>query len=472
MAFLGIELNDSMLAACNDKQLLFAEPGCAVIDGAAAVFGAEAKRTAYSRSVTYQDRYWHALSEQVIARGAPPFESAADLAYGQLGKLWQVCSPGITQVAYAVPVYWSKEQLALLLGISAELKIPVAALVEIPVAATRREYPDSELLHIEMSAHATTLSHMTQHGAAGIGRSEVFAELGTNAVERSCAEYFARRFLACSRFDPLHSADSEQIVYEQLGSWLELLNRNAEAPLQFHFKGNEFQATVSRAELVQSLQRRMQPLIQSLRARLRVDRPTALQFNAAVARFPGLAEFFAELPGCDVFMLEPGAAARGLAQRQAQLPQSTAALSLCASLPWDQPPAALSLERAMASPVAAKPSHVVFGSRAWRLDGLALRVGSEAVAGEYSLIIDARHAGISRRHCSIETSNGRIVLHDHSRFGTRLNGHKVQGSAVLQPGDVISLGDPVCELTLVAETEAADVGSANIPAVGNLSHGA
>ena len=126
----------------------------------------------------------------------------------------------------------------------------------------------------------------------------------------------------------------------------------------------------------------------------------------------------------------------------------------------------------MASPVAAKPSHLVFGSRAWRLDGLALRIGSEAVAGEYSLIIDPKHAGVSRRHCSIETSDGRMVLHDHSRFGTRLNGHKVQGSAVLQPGDVISLGDPVCELRLVAETGAADVDSANTQAVGGLSHGA
>jgi FHA domain len=474
MAFLGIEFNDSLLTACRDKQLLFAEPGCAVVAAAAAaaVFGAEARRTAFSRPVTYHDRYWRDLSEQRLTRAAPPFESSADLAFGQLGKLWQACSADITQVGYAVPVYWSKEQLALLLGISAELGIPVTTLVEIPVAATRREYPDSELLHVDVSAHATTLSYMTQQGAVGIQRNEVFAELGKNAIERSCAEYFARRFLACSRFDPLHAADSEQIVYEQLGSWLDLLNRNAEVTLQFQFKSNEFQATVTRADLVQSLQRRMQPLIQALRASLRVDRPTALQLNAVLAGFPGLAELFTELPGCDVFTLEPGAAARGLAQRQAQLPHDATARSICRSLPWDQPPATLSVERAMASPVALQPSHVVCGSRAWRLGGLALRVGSEAVAGEYSLVIDARHAGISRQHCSIETSGGRIVLNDHSRFGTRLNGHKVQGSAVLQPGDVIMLGDPVCELTLVAETVAVDAGCADTQADNNPDHGA
>lgn len=174
MAFLGIEFNDSLLTACRDKQLLFAEPGCAAVVAAAAVFGAEARRTAFSRPVTFHDRYWRDLSEQRLTRGAPPFESSADLVFAQLGKLWQACSADITQVGYAVPVYWSKQQLALLLGISDELGIPVTTLVEIPLAATRREYPDSELLHVDVSTHATTLSYMTQQGAVGIGRNEIF----------------------------------------------------------------------------------------------------------------------------------------------------------------------------------------------------------------------------------------------------------------------------------------------------------
>ena len=44
-----------------------------------------------------------------------------------------------------------------------------------------------------------------------------------------------------------------------------------------------------------------------------------------------------------------------------------------------------------------------------------------------------------------------VILSDHSRYGTRLNGYRVDNTAVLQPGDVISFGDPACSLTLVAE---------------------
>ncbi|MGI9290345.1 MAG: FHA domain-containing protein [Gammaproteobacteria bacterium] len=49
-------------------------------------------------------------------------------------------------------------------------------------------------------------------------------------------------------------------------------------------------------------------------------------------------------------------------------------------------------------------------------------------------------------------ANGRALLNDYSRFGTLLNGRKVNESAVLQPGDVVSMGDPACDFRLVAET--------------------
>ena len=105
----------------------------------------------------------------------------------------------------------------------------------------------------------------------------------------------------------------------------------------------------------------------------------------------------------------------------------------------------------MASPDGAVPTHLVLDGHAYRLSAEPLRIGAEGSGSEYSLVIDGRHQGVSRRHCSIELNGGRAVLNDHSRFGTRLNGHLVAGSAVLQPGDVISIGDPDCDLKLTME---------------------
>ena len=63
--------------------------------------------------------------------------------------------------------------------------------------------------------------------------------------------------------------------------------------------------------------------------------------------------------------------------------------------------------------------------------------------------------GVSRQHCSLILENGQCVVRDFSRYGTFLNGHKLEGSAVLQVGDRLRLGTPGYELRLIA-TEDAD----------------
>ena len=57
--------------------------------------------------------------------------------------------------------------------------------------------------------------------------------------------------------------------------------------------------------------------------------------------------------------------------------------------------------------------------------------------------------GVSRRHCDIETANGQCIVTDHSRYGTYLNGHRIDGSAALQSGDVIRIGTPGVELRMI-----------------------
>jgi len=455
MSFLGIELSDSAIVGVSGDQLVFSEPGCALLDAGAAIFGSPAKNSARTRPSAFYDRYWCDLSEISITRGIPDFETSADLAYMQLKCLWDEFGNGVTEVAYAVPPYWSRDQLALLLGITQEAGIPLIGLVEIPVAATRRNYPDYELIHVDAGLHSISLSRVNQDGAASLLEHETIKELGLVAMERSCAEYMARRFLDCNRFDPMHDAESEQSIYDQLDSWIALLNRNNEAELNFTYKGNQFSAEVSLAELRQWLQRRCQPLIQSLRAKVSVAKPTALQISAGLAIYPGIAETLADLPGCDVFILEPGAAARGLTHRQESLPRNSGSsgnFSITTSLPWDQPSADVNLERAMATSAGGAPSHLVLDGQAYRLSDIPLRIGAEAAAGEYSLVIDARHKGVSRRHCTIELSGERVLMNDHSRYGTLLNGHRVNAAAVLQRGDIISVGDPACELKLIVET--------------------
>ena len=65
--------------------------------------------------------------------------------------------------------------------------------------------------------------------------------------------------------------------------------------------------------------------------------------------------------------------------------------------------------------------------------------------------------GVSRRHCAVQLENGQCIVRDFSRYGTFLNGHRIDDSAVLQVGDLIRLGTPGFELRLI--TTEVDSGS-------------
>jgi pSer/pThr/pTyr-binding forkhead associated (FHA) protein len=53
-------------------------------------------------------------------------------------------------------------------------------------------------------------------------------------------------------------------------------------------------------------------------------------------------------------------------------------------------------------------------------------------------------------HCSLVEDAGERYVEDHSGGGTRLNGERVEGRAVVRAGDRLSLGERGAELVLVA----------------------
>jgi hypothetical protein len=454
MSFLGIELNDAGIIGVTDAGIVFSEPGCALVESGRPVFGLAAQHAACRLPRAFHDRYWHKLSEEPVVTGSDSLHTCADLVHAQLAQLWEISANSVKQVAYAVPSCWSRDQLALLLGISQELGIPLIGLVEIPVAATRRPYPDHELLNIDASLHLISISRMRSEASEIERNIDTVTDVGLVALRRTCAEYFARRFLECSRFDPLHDAESEQGVYDCMDEWLAALAKSATVDIKMEYKGNEYSAQTDTAGLSSRLRHCAQALIQSLRSTVSIDRPTALQIDAHLAAYPGMIEMLLELPGCDVFVLEAGAAARGLLARRGNLfsDGSTAetGCSVSTSLPFDQPPAEVAGPAASAE-LSRLPTHLLYAGVAYRLGTVPFRIGTELDKSDYGISVAPRHAGVSRQHCSIELSEGRVRLNDHSRFGTRLNGRKLEESAVLQTGDRVSVGDPDCNFQLITE---------------------
>ena len=87
--------------------------------------------------------------------------------------------------------------------------------------------------------------------------------------------------------------------------------------------------------------------------------------------------------------------------------------------------------------------------RAHAIDERPLVVGLGEGAGR-RIALAGTGEGVSRSHCTLLRERGRTLVRDHSRYGTFVNGARVDGEAEIGAGDRLRVGSPGFVLELVA----------------------
>ena len=452
MGLLAAHLNDAGIVVVNDERILYWEPGFALLEDDHIVTGIEAFRNASLKPRRIQNRYWSSLSTSSLTDQRFHHMSNADLVSSQLEHMWKKVAAPTDQLAIAVPAYMSNENLALLLGIAAELGIEIVAMSDAAVSATRRRYEHAVPVHIDLGLHCSMLTRLMQEGQSQVERTEIIDDCGIVRLHETWLKVVAEVFVQQSRFDPLHTAETEQALKVSMPEWLTQASSSSVVPLQLEFRGVSHQAEIESLQLVAAAAPVYQSIVSNLRALYRAAETPAIQLSDRAARMPGLADTLKTRVGGEVFLLEPGATARGLIKR-CKSSNAEGGVTLTRHMPWDQSPVAV--EAADTGGNGGQPTHLLFGHKAFSLSGKPLVLGTHAAENERYLDLHQEMPGVSRRHCVLGAENGQFVLSDHSRYGTFLNGHRIDVSAVLQTGDLIRIGTPGFEFRLIS-VEAAD----------------
>lgn len=447
MSLLAAHINDAGITVLDSGKILYREPGFVLLEENRLEAGNTAYAEARVKPRYIHCEYWSNLQTAPLADRRFSHLSAADLVSRQLEQLWKRVSDSGNELAIAVPAYMNNENLGLLLGIATELKVPIVALVDAAVAATRRQYKAAVPVHIDLSLHSALLTRIAQSGQAQVDRSEVIDGSGLLALYDAWINAIAEAFVQQSRFDPLHTAETEQALYDRLPEWLAAASARDKVTLELAYREITHQAEVDSLELVAAAAPIYHRIVSTLRALYRADETPALQLSARAAGMPGLADILSARVGGEVFLLETGATARGLLARCRDTKATGGNVSLVRHLPWDQSAIEISAEEAAAH--SGQPTHLLFENTAYAIGAEALTLGSQP--GDAERWIDLRQdmPGVSRRHCSLQRENGQCIVRDYSRYGTFLNGHRIDGSAVLQVGDRLRLGTPGFELRLI-----------------------
>ena len=454
MTRVAAHINDAAITLFRDDRIAYREPGFALLDDRDLITGTEAFANARVHPRRVQHRYWTNLTTTPLEVQRFSHLSAADLVSRQLEQMWSVGGRDATELVVAVPAYMDTTHLGLFLGIAGELDLPVIAMVDAAVAATRREYRSAVPVHIDMGLHVTTLSRLTQPGHVQVERVEVLQDCGLYTLYDAWLNTLAEAFVQQSRFDPLHTAETEQMLLNSLPAWLAQAAQRDRVELELQYGGISHKAEVESLALIGAAAPIYQPITSKLRALCRAGDTPAIQVTDRIARLPGLPEMLKARVGGEVFVLEPGATARGALARIRDIPAKGSSVSLRRHLAWDQSAARVESDET-ARVHAGVPTHLLFGSKAYAIAASPpLALGTQTADGERTIALGTDMPGISRRHCSVSLRDGQCVLEDHSRYGTFLNGHRIDGSTVLQVGDSLRVGSPGYEFHMITTDEA------------------
>jgi hypothetical protein len=451
---LAIHISDAGITLLNSEQISYREPGFALLGDSNSNLTTGNSAFAQSRIDPHgiNHRFWSNLDTQPLADKRFSHLSSADLVSRQLEQIWEKSGAGVSELVVAVPEYMSAQNLGLFLGIANELKLPVIGLVDAAVAATRREYKNAVPVHIDLSLHTAMLTRLAQPGMVQTDRTELLESCGIYALYDAWLHTIANAFVQQSRFDPLHTADSEQMLLNRLGGWLREAARQEQVEMELEFAGSTYQASIESLALIGTAAPIYQQIANKLRALFRAEDVPAIQVTDRIARLPGLADMLKARVGGEVFVLEPGATARGALSRCRGHTDADSGVSLIRKLPWDQSAVDIGQHTDEQS-ISGLPTHLLFGHTAYSIGNSPLVLGSEDSSGERVIELTMEMPGVSRRHCSLSRKNGQCVLEDHSRYGTYLNGNRIDGSSILQAGDSLRIGSPGFEFKLIMTDE-------------------
>ncbi len=450
MNLLGLELCDAgiLVAGGEPPQLLridedsLESPGFALPEKKALTTGIAAERRARLFPRQIMNRFWETLSTDPLDRPLPAAGNPAEVACAHLARIWGPARRFGNAMIIAVPAHFERTQLGLLLGMSQELGIPVQGFVSLPVAAAGPG-PEELHLHLDVHLHRFEVSVLKAEGRLKLQEALTVNESGLEGLYKLWAQAAADEFVRMTRFDPFHSAETEQALYHRLPAVLAALGKAPSTTLAIPAGHSTYSTNLMRATILETARPVYDELLAAVREALRRSAargtPAAVQVSQRVAGLPGVLERLRQIPDTRIVTLAAGAAALALPGLWGELTDGRRieGAPFFNSRPWIAAGRAPVVKQTVSAP---RPTHLLHRNLAYPLSGDPLTIGTDPPAENPGIRIASDAAGIDPVHCAVQLQGGKILLTDLGAGGTFLNDQRVQGSVALAVGDAIRLG--------------------------------
>lgn len=445
-----LELNDSALLLGDGSAPPARSPGYATVTRHEVVTGEPALARARIEPRHTLNQFWLRLGTEPLHEARAHARHHADLAWSQLQQLANAAG-GPQRVILAVPGSFSREQLAVLLGIAQRTSFRAVGLTDSALAAATTTAVGAAALHLDLQLHQCVLTRITRaDGMLAREQVRTLPGCGLAQLQERWAQLLATRFIEQSRFDPLHAAASEQQLYDRLPHWLAALQTADDVATELLNGGTGYHAKLRARDVLEAAL----PVYSQIEDAVRRERAGATVL--ASARFAALPRIEALLPAFT--RLDAEAVIRGCLRHAALICSDESALRFVTRLPAGEDATAHAVAGTAApaplvSAEATVPSHLVVGARALRLDPGSLYLHRDAEGWTLSRQMPHAFAG------TLTWDGAGWLLVPAPGSALRLDGGAVRAPLPLRAGQRLQPDAGTDALRLVAESAVGDDGA-------------
>ncbi len=403
-----LELNDTEISLAQGLDVVYRQPGVAVVLDDRVSFGDAALEQTRLHPRQAQTQYWHQLSADPIAVGGRTIKNHADLVYQHLLEIKRLGNlPENEPVFVAVPSNTSPEQLSLLLGIANEASIQISALADLAVATASTLARPGHCTFLDNGFHRTILTRLEINGSVSRTSYSEAAETGFQALVEGWIDAVADLFVQETRFDPLRIADTEQQLFSHVLK--NVASCVDEFLVEVSHAGESRRVAVTRSLLATKSSQRLDALLQQ------IGDPTTIVLSHRIARVPGLTEVL-RAAGHDVNVVEPHAifsAAMAHEKNSAQSDGGVSFITQFASANSRDEPTNL---------IRVRPTHLLHGTEATSLS---------------NVISDQNQTSNNVRGFCIELEGSEYRVLPMAKAEVKINGVVIDSSTSVAVGDII-----------------------------------
>ena len=287
-----LELNDQNLMIQTEDGTQHTEPGFAQLTANGIITGDSARAVAWQQPQQSYNQYWRQFNQLALPSKQRWARHHADIAFAQIKQLVAaVGSP--EQLILSVPGSFSDEQLSLLLGLASAVPVEIVAVIDSALASSVGQ--DSDALVIELQLQQTVVTRLTKvDDRQQITDQEVIPDLGVMQLYNAVARHISDQLIADYRYDPLHTSDGEQLIYDQLPHWLMQLGWEDEISVTVPSAQGDLNLVLRKQQIAEILEQRLN----GLNTLIKKHPGAELCFSHSASLLPTLLPQFAQAGLC------------------------------------------------------------------------------------------------------------------------------------------------------------------------------